>query len=98
MHAWRILSSPQRNEAFVRESGLETVQGATRRGENRSGVLEKVLAWLQMGQSITVIFVSVLRTHARTQGWSAGQRAGGDILDNGESAAPGFLAKKLPER
>lgn len=42
------------------------------------------------------ICVSV--THARTQGWSAGQRAGGDILDNGESAAPGFLAKKLPER
>lgn len=38
------------------------------------------------------------RTHARTRGWSAGPSAGGGMLDNGESAAAGFLAKKFPKR
>lgn len=42
--------------------------------------------------------IRVSVTHARSPGWSAGQCTGGDILDNGGSAAQGLLAKKLPER
>lgn len=51
---------------------------------------EEVLARLEMGQSSAGILVSVLRTHARMRGWSAGPSAGGDMLDNGEALLEGF--------
>lgn len=98
MHAWRILSSPQRNKAFVRESGLEMVQGATRGGgASRPGVCGEA-AGVAVNGSKHRRDIRVSVTHARSPGWSAGQCTGGDILDNGGSAAQGLLAKKLPER
>lgn len=91
--AWRILSSPQRNKAHCqrirpRDGSRCNAEGA----EHISGDCgEGGCKWDKASPSY------LCQCYARTLGWSVGQRAEGDILDNGENAAQGFSDKKVPE-
>lgn len=91
--AWRILSSPQRNKAYCQR--IRPGDGSRcnpEGGEHISGDCgEGGCKWDKASPSY------LCQCYARTLGWSAGQRAEGDILDNGEHVAQGFSDKKVPE-
>lgn len=90
--AWRILSSPQRNKAYCQRIRPGDGSRCNPEGANTSlETVEKVA-----GKRDKASPSYLCQCYARTLGWSAGQRAEGDILDNGEKAAQGFSDKKVP--